>query len=174
MSKLLTRRRYFRSLFLYLAFALLVMGLAPFIGSESLDLSNVFSGAKGAWGFSHPDAIIFFDYRLPRVLLGFLVGGSLALVGSAFQVIFRNPLAAPSTLGVTAAGSVGAFVAFAVPHLTLAAGPFSTVPLFALSGSALILTLIYLLARKSRGLSMYTLLLAGVTVGIFCSALVSP
>ena len=170
MTKLLTRRQYAGSLLGYLVLALIVICLAPFIGSEPIDLSQVFFPAQA--GQASSDAVIFFDYRVPRVLLGFLVGGSLALVGSVFQVIFRNPLAAPSTLGVTAAGSVGAFLAIAVPSLAVNIGPFSTVQLFALMGAAVILALIFLLARRSRGLSMYTLLLAGITVGIFCSALV--
>jgi len=172
MKHSLTRSRFLAYLSFYLLFAAVVLCLAPFVGGESIDPARVLSDLRSEQPSWSTDTKIFIDYRIPRILLGFLVGGSLALIGSVFQVIFRNPLAAPSTLGVTAAGSVGAFISIAVPSLTFSWGPFSSVQLFALIGSGLILFLIYLIARRSQGLAMHTLLLAGVTTGIFCSALV--
>ena len=172
MSVLLTRRHFLTALLLYLVFALAVMFVAPFIGSEAIDLRTIISDVKAGADSYGADTRIFIYQRIPRVLLGFLVGGSLALVGSVLQIIFRNPLAAPSTLGITAGCSLGAVLAISVPQLAIYLGPLTSVQIFALIGSALTLGLIYFLARRTEGLSMYTLLLAGVTIGIFSSALI--
>jgi len=138
----------------FLVPSLAVLCAAPFVGSEKTT------------------ATIFWDLRLPRVVLGFLAGGTLALVGASLQVILRNPLATPYTLGVTGGGALGAVVAISVPGLVLTAGPLSTVQVFSLAGCALTLSLIYALARRPQGISMATLLLAGVTIGILCGALI--
>lgn len=173
MTRLLTRRQWFFSLLLYLGFALAALGIAPFIGSEPIDGRQVFEDIGSGAGSNdwHTDTKIFIEHRLPRVLLSFLVGGSLALVGSVFQVILRNPLAAPYTLGVTGGGSVGAVLAISIPGWAISIGPFSSVQLMAMLGSGLCMGLIYVMARRSEGLSMNTLLLAGVTIGILCLAL---
>jgi len=163
MTRLLTRRRCLAAVLLYLLFALAVLAVAPFIGSEPLRLSRIIAGLRVASEWT-TDADIFFFQRIPRVLLGFCVGGALALVGAVFQVVLRNPLAEPYTLGVTGGGTLGAVVAISLPPLALHLGPFSTVQLFALVGSFFILALIYALARRPQGLSMSTLLLAGVTL----------
>ena len=151
---LLTPRRCLLRIAAYLIPALVVLGLAPFLGSE------------------RTTAAILWDLRVPRVVLGFLAGGTLALVGASLQVVLRNPLATPFTLGVTGGGALGAVVAIAVPGLSVALGPLSSVQLFALAGCGASLALIYFLARRPQGISMNMLLLAGVTVGILCGALV--
>ncbi|MFP4058647.1 MAG: FecCD family ABC transporter permease [Candidatus Brocadiia bacterium] len=131
-----------------------VLCLAPFVGSTAAD------------------AEILWNLRVPRVVLGFLAGGTLALVGASLQVILRNPLATPYTLGVTGGGALGAVVAIAVPGLSLSFGPLSTVQLFSLAGCGAALGIIYALARRPQGISMSMLLLAGVTIGILCGALI--
>ena len=138
----------------YLVPCLAVVCIAPFIGSVR----------------TSPQ--IFWGLRVPRVVLGLVTGGTLAMVGASLQVILRNPLATPYTLGVTGGGALGAVVAISVPGLVVTAGPFSTVQLFSIVGCGLTLLLIYALARRPRGISMATLLLAGVTVGILCGALI--
>jgi iron complex transport system permease protein len=123
-------------------------------------------------GRNNQDATIFYQHRLPRVLLGFMVGGTLAAVGCVFQVLFRNPLATPYTLGVTGGGTLGAYIALSFSCFHFSKGPFSSVQLFALLGSLAVLLLIYAVARRAQGVSMTTLLLAGVTIGIMCSAFI--
>ncbi|MBN2377883.1 MAG: iron ABC transporter permease [Sedimentisphaerales bacterium] len=171
MTELLTRKKFLTAIFCYLVLTVIVLSLTPFVGSENLDESVIYreltSGTSADWS---GDTRIFVSQRIPRVLLGFLIGGSLALVGSVFQVIFRNPLASPATLGVTAGGAVGAVLAISVPALAFQIGPISTVQLFSLAGSAATMFFIYLMARRPQGLSMNTLLLAGVTVGILAAA----
>lgn len=166
----LTRGRYYRILSGYLAGAVLVLLLTPFFGSEPVRLKVILSDltSSAAWNI---DTTIFVYHRLPRVLLGFMVGGSLALVGSVFQVILRNPLAAPYTLGVTGGGSVGAVLAISIPQLSMSLGLFSSVQIMGLIGSSLAMLFIYAMARRSDGISMNTLLLSGVTIGILCVAL---
>ncbi len=171
-NRLLTRRNCIVSISLYLVSAVLVLIAAPFIGSEPIRPGVVFRDIIGNGSNRSTEAMIFVYQRAPRVLLGFLVGGSLALVGGVLQVILRNPLAAPATLGLTGAGSVGAVLAISIPTLSISWGPFSTVQLFALLGSALALGAIYLMARSPQGVSMNTLLLAGVMIGIICGAVI--
>jgi iron complex transport system permease protein len=166
-----TRRHCWLSLTVYAIFALLVLALAPLIGSEPLQFKTIFQNLTSdqTW---HIDTSIFIDQRLPRVIFAFLVGGALATTGAVFQVILRNPLATPYTLGVTGGGTVGAYIAISIPALTISVGPFSSIQLFALLGAALTLLLIFLLSRRPEGISVFTLLLTGVTIGIFCGAIV--
>ncbi|MCP4419583.1 MAG: iron ABC transporter permease, partial [Chloroflexi bacterium] len=166
----LTRGRYYRILSCYITVAVLVLMITPFLGSEAVSLKKLIADmtASGSWSI---DTTIFVYHRIPRVLLGFMVGGSLAVVGCVFQVILRNSLAAPYTLGVTGSGSVGAVLAITIPQLSMSFGPFSSVQLMGLLGSALAMLFIYAMARRSEGVSMNTLLLSGVTVGILCVAL---
>jgi len=152
-TTLLTPGRCLLRIAAYAAPCVVVLCVAPFVGSQRTTAS------------------ILWDLRVPRVVLGFLAGGTLALVGASLQVILRNPLATPYTLGVTGGGALGAFIAFATPGLTFAVGPLSTVQLFALAGCGVTLGLIYALARRPQGISMSLLLLAGVTIGILCGAL---
>jgi iron complex transport system permease protein len=114
---------------------------------------------------------LLWSLRVPRVILGLLAGGTLAACGATLQAVLRNPLATPYTLGVTSGGALGAFVAISMPALHVSLGPLSTVHLFALAGCGATLLFIYALARRPQGVSMNLLLLAGVTVGILCSAL---
>jgi len=143
--------------------------MCPFFGAEHVGLREI---AEGWMGRPNPEADIFFLQRIPRVVLGLLAGGALAAVGAAFQVVLRNPLAEPFTLGVTGGAALGAVCALSVPGLLLAWGPFSTVQLFALAGGGGALTVIYVLARRRTGLAMNALLLVGVTISIFCGSLV--
>jgi iron complex transport system permease protein len=112
-----------------------------------------------------------FNFRtlhLPRVLAGALVGAGLAAAGCAFQAVLQNPLAEPYTLGVSSGASLGAVVAMRL-GLASAAG-FGSVGLAALLGAGATVVLVWQLARVGRALPAATILLAGVTVAMFCSA----
>ncbi|MGD9613090.1 MAG: FecCD family ABC transporter permease, partial [Kiritimatiellia bacterium] len=98
-------------------------------------------------------------------LMGLLAGGALAMAGAALQVIFRNPLAEPWTLGIAGGASLGAFLARVCPFLWLAWGPLNTSQALALLGAAGALGLVLALARRSAA-GAQTLLLAGVTIGV--------
>ena len=153
------------SLVLFAGAFILAAVICPLIGSPRLALGDVIADLRGQGGHA---ADILFRYRIPRVILALLVGGTLATVGATFQVVLRNPLAEPYTLGATGGAALGAVLAISVPRLWISVGPFSSVQLLALVGSAATLGLIYALARHPAGISMNTLLLAGVTISILC------
>lgn len=129
-----------------------------------------------AW--SDPDrldpatATILLDLRLPRVLLGILVGASLALAGSGFQGILRNPLADPYIVGTSAGAALGASLAI-VLHLPSPLPWLSPVPALAFLGALGAMMAVYRLARIGNTLPVETFLLAGVVVGSFAGAMVS-
>ena len=118
------------------------------------------------------DAQIFFVARLPRVLAGALIGSTLAAAGVVLQALLRNPLATPFTLGVSAGAALGAMLAIAW-RLDLSALGVSSVPIASFLGSLVAILIVYWLASSQRrGLSTNVLLLAGVTLNSFFSALI--
>jgi len=114
---------------------------------------------------------IVVELRLPRMLLGALVGGGLALAGATFQALLRNPLAEPYILGISGGASVGAVLVLA---LGLAGATSWTLPLAALAGALLAIILVFRVATASgRTLDVRVLLLAGVVVAAFFSACIA-
>lgn len=111
---------------------------------------------------------ILMKIRLPRTALGMLVGASLAMSGAAFQGVFRNPLADPYLLGVSAGAGFGAVMAFGF-GLDLGWGPFTPVPAAAFLGAICAVIASVIVARGSWS-SPATLLLAGVAMAALFSA----
>jgi len=155
-----------KTILIYALLFCVVAVITPWIGSESITPADVFGGHSGTLT---PAREIFWLQRIPRVLLALIAGGALALTGAAFQVLFRNPLVEPFTLGISGSSSLGAFITILYPSLWLRWGPFSSVQLFAALGAGVCLLLIYTLSNRPEGISIYTLLLAGVTISIICS-----
>lgn len=118
--------------------------------------------------FDSQAGLIFWQIRLPRVLLAFMVGASLAIAGVLFQALFLNPLAEPYVTGVSSGAALGATIAF---FFNLPSIPFLS--LFALAGGLFTLIFVYSLARQRGKVNIYVLLLAGVAASAFFSALVS-
>ena len=150
---------------------LLVLALlvAPLLGSTPISLTRAFDGRVPF--ADNVDAQIFFIARLPRVLAAALVGGALASSGAVFQALFRNPLASPDTLGVSSGAALGAVIAITF-HLDFNLRGVSSIPLASIFGASSALGIVYLLATaRRRGLSTTVLLLAGVTMTAFFSAL---
>ena len=116
--------------------------------------------------------MIILNVRLPRVLLAGLVGAALAVAGATYQGLFRNPLADPYLLGVASGAGLGATIAFLIPF-TLSWMSFGAVPLFAFFGGAGAVAVVYSLARVGKMLPATTLILAGVALGAFLSAITS-
>jgi iron complex transport system permease protein len=143
---------------------------APLVGGTPISLIRALD--RSIPFADNVDAQIFFIARLPRVLAGALVGASLAASGVVFQAMLRNPLATPFTLGVSAGSSLGAMIAITF-GTTFGWGPFSPVPLASLAGASIAASLVYWLATPSgRAMSTSVLLLAGVTLNSFFSALI--
>lgn len=163
-------RRLWTVLPLVVAAAVAALLLAPIVGSTPISLARAFD--RGIPWADNVDAQIFFVARLPRVLAAGLVGGALAASGVVLQALLRNPLATPFTLGVSAGAALGAMLAIAA-GLDMGALGVSSVPLASFAGSMVATALVYALARsQSRGLSTNVLLLAGVTLNSFFSALI--
>lgn len=114
------------------------------------------------------EAVIVLDVRLPRVLVGALVGGALALSGAVLQGIFRNPMADPGILGATAGATLGAVSAI---YLGWSAASIMTVPLAAFVGAGVCTYVVYVIATVRGRTSITTLLLAGIAVGGLANAL---
>ncbi|MFC6453825.1 MULTISPECIES: FecCD family ABC transporter permease [Paenibacillus] len=115
---------------------------------------------------------IIWRVRLPRVLLGVLVGASLGIAGAAFQGVLRNPLADPYTLGVSSGASVGAafLILFGLQFALLGS---ATVPVVAFITGALSLITVIMLARTGGKIRMEALILSGVVMQAFLGAFVS-
>jgi iron complex transport system permease protein len=150
--------------------ALAVCAVAPLVGSTPINLRRAFDSSIPF--ADNVDAQILFIARLPRVLAGALVGAALASSGVVFQALLRNPLATPFTLGVSAGASLGAMLVIIFGG-TIAVGPWSPVPLASLAGAAIAAAIVYALANgPRRAMSTTVLLLAGVTLNSFFSALI--
>jgi iron complex transport system permease protein len=126
--------------------------------------------AGPTFGFGGPAfaATIFTQIRLPRVLLGLLVGGTLGLCGAALQGLLRNPLAEPGLLGASSGAAFGAVIVF---YFGLAGSLSLLLPLGAVAGSLGTLGVLYLLAGRHGDL--LRLILAGIAINAFAAALTS-
>jgi iron complex transport system permease protein len=118
---------------------------------------------------SNRDRIVIFDIRLPRAILGFLIGGGLAVSGAVMQGLFRNPLADPGLIGVSAGSSLGAVAMIVLGGGALAPvvhifGIFS-LPIAAFIGGLVTTLLLYKVATRHGQTSIATLLLAGIALG---------
>lgn len=121
-------------------------------------------------GLSSLEAAILWQIRVPRVVLGGLVGGMLAMAGASYQGVFRNPLADPYLLGVAAGAGLGATLAVAyLPGR--AEWTIDPLPLVAFCGALVAVAATYLLGRSgTRGRNTGALILAGVAVAAFFTA----
>lgn len=115
---------------------------------------------------------ILFDIRLPHAVLMALTGMALGGSGAAYQGLFRNPLADPYIIGVASGAGLGAILAMTVQFPSSLLG-MAAVPVAAFVGALVTVTLVYTIARVGRTTPVTTLLLAGVAVGTFASALTS-
>jgi len=118
--------------------------------------------------------MIVLDIRLPRILLGIVVGASLSVAGTSFQALLRNPLADPYVLGVSSGAALGAIIALVIEgHMNLTpelAGVIT--PLGAFVGAALTIAAVYLLGRRDGQIDSNTLLLGGIITTSFLSAVI--
>jgi iron complex transport system permease protein len=143
------------------------------IGSVAVEMFNLLPWVQVDSGLTEREVAILVELRLPRVVLGLLVGGMLALAGAAYQGAFRNPLADPHLIGVASGAGLGVTVAIV---LGAGAGAGMTelpvgVPAAAFAGAVGAVALTWLLgAAGGRNNSPATLILAGVAVSAFLSA----
>jgi len=158
---------------------LLVIVVAVSIGSTHIPLGTTFSiiasrlpgvTIEPTWPGPIETAII--DIRLPRAILAGISGAALAVAGATYQGLFRNPLADPYLIGVSQGAALGAVIGFIIP-LGDSIWSLNIVPAFAFLGGIMAVLLVYSLGRVGRTLPMTTLILAGVALGAFLSAITS-
>jgi iron complex transport system permease protein len=111
--------------------------------------------------------LIMIEIRLPRILLGILVGAALSVAGAGFQALLRNPLADPYVLGVSSGAAVGALISLMAAPMF----PWAT-PLAAFAGAVATIAGVYFLGRREGHLDSSTLLLAGIICASFLSAVI--
>jgi len=146
--------------------AVLAVVAGIFLGPASLSPREVLAALGGGGGAG---AAIVWVLRLPRVVLGLLVGGVLAVSGASLQVLVRNPLADPYLLGLSGGAGLGAVLAMSAGIAT----PW-LIPAAAFAGAVATMATVYALASAAgRALDGRVLLLAGVVVGAFAGALVT-
>jgi len=142
---------------------MIVLILSAFVGKVDIQLSALFE-------WDSIDSTIFFQLRLPRVLLAFLAGGILALSGLLFQTLFRNPLTTPFTLGISGGATLGAAIAI-ILGLHSSFLSFSAISLFSFLGALLTVGLIYYFSKKLTSTTDHRLILVGIALSFFFSSL---
>jgi iron complex transport system permease protein len=146
-----------------------VLGVLAAAGATlSLLFGRTSGGATFGFGGAEIAATILTEIRLPRVLLGVLVGGTLGLCGAALQALLRNPLAEPGLLGASSGAAFGAVLVF---YFGFAAADSLVLPLGAVAGSLTALTLLYALAARRD--DFLTIVLAGIAINALAGALTS-
>jgi len=140
--------------------AIVALAIATLLGRTAPSLAQI-TAFRDAFQSHHVN--IFWQFRVPRVLLGALAGAGLALGGVVFQALFRNPLAEPYTLGLASGAALGAAIGQIVrAQLGPTAG--SSAGTFALAGAGLAMLLVFIMSRLRGGHDVPRLLLAGVCV----------
>jgi iron complex transport system permease protein len=117
-------------------------------------------------------ATIIWELRIPRTILMILAGAALAGSGTAYQGLFRNPLADPYLIGAASGAGLGAVIAITI-HWPASLFGFLTVPLAAFTGAILTVLIVFSVSRIGKTTPVTTLILAGVAVSSFATALTS-
>ena len=159
-------------------FVVLASVAALLIGPLSIDRTGILREVLDAVlpgtiesGLTDQESAIVRNIRLPRIVLGLLVGAALSTAGASYQGVFRNPLADPFLLGVAAGGGLGATIAF-VNQLGDARGVADPVQILAFVGALLAVALTWFMGvLGDRNNSAATLILAGVAVAAFFTSI---
>ena len=165
----------FRPLLLNLGILLAAILLSIAIGSVSIPIKTTFQvlfQPASTTTDSASFATIIRDLRIPRTLLMMLAGAALSISGCAYQGLFRNPLADPYLIGSASGAGLGAILAITI-QWPANLGGFLTVPMAAFVGASLTVLLVFFIARAGRSAPVTTLILAGVAVSSFATALTS-
>src|SRR5438094_1716580 len=177
-QSVLSARRWVLTMLILAGASFLVVTASLRFGAEEIgfaDSARIFLQAL-RYGDAGIDSlgssgVILLQVRLPRVLLGFMVGGSLAAVGVGLQALLRNPLADPYVLGISSGAALGAAVAMLVGFgKTVLA--LSAISFCAFLGGLSSLIVVYRIALSYGHLPIHTLLLAGVILNAIFSALI--
>jgi iron complex transport system permease protein len=160
-----------------LVLLILALGLSVAVGSVLVSPATMLAVIQSSLSGAMPEALrpfstILFTLRLPRTVIIAVSGAALAGSGAAYQGLFRNPLADPYLIGVASGAGLGAILAMTLKVQNSLLGMFS-VPLAAFLGAMLTVGIVYEMARVGRALPVTNLLLSGVALSSFATALTS-
>ncbi|BDU51142.1 FecCD family ABC transporter permease [Haliovirga abyssi] len=141
--------------------------LSIIFGSVTIPLNDVFNVILGNNNAKKAYEIIIFKLRLPRTVLALLAGGGLAIVGSIYQGILKNPMAEPYTLGVSAGAALGAVLGIVFFK------SMGIINMISFLGAILTIVIVYKIAKVGSFLPPIAILLAGVAVSFFLSSVIS-
>ena len=156
-----------------------VMIISIGVGAVPIPASEILTILFDRLGFgssviNDQSALIVQSIRLPRTLLGLIVGGSLAVAGASMQGLFRNPLADPSIIGVASGAALGAGIAIVLGGVLFAGMPSLlqsySVSILAFAGGVITTWLVYKMGTGNNGTSVATMLLAGVAINALAGA----
>lgn len=161
---------------LFLVFLLAIVTVSSLtVGASGISLFDSLLKLMSGQPISLRDSVVLLDIRLPRTLLGILIGAALAVSGAVMQGLFRNPLADPGLIGVSAGAGLGAISAIvvgsALPVAVLSALHYFLVPAAAFAGGWLSTILLYRIATRQGRTSVAVMLLAGIALGALTGAL---
>lgn len=161
------------SLVLAAALASLAFGAVPI---PPLDTLRALAALAGLGSVAPETALIIEHIRLPRTLMGLLVGATLALTGAVMQGLFRNPLADPGLIGVSSGAALGAALMIVLGGLLLQGLPDALVPYAtvfgAFTGGVATTLLVYRLGQSAQGTSVASMLLAGIAIAAISGAFI--
>ncbi len=143
--------RYF-----FIILSIILLLTAPFFGQIEINLFNIND-------ITSMDYKLFWDLRLPRIIVAFFTGALLGLSGLIFQSLFRNPMSTPFTLGVASGATLGSAFAIVFGFVTL-------VPVFGFFGALLTIAILFSITSKLKGYDTSSLLLVGIALSFFYSA----
>ncbi len=170
MAKMLTPKNLVIKIIISLLVLAAVMGFCALAGSQKIDLQKVLAG-PGATAGENTDFEIFIGVRVPRVILAALVGATLACCGCVLQALLRNPLADPYILGISSGAGLGVMAAI-ISGITWTLWGCSSIMVFAFTGAILTIWLVWFIAYLAGKSQTTVLLLAGVIVNAFFSAVI--
>ena len=171
MTKLLTPGTLLTRILLAAVMLAVVMLACSLLGTEHISLKKAL--APSAPDVVNPDYEIFFRVRLPRIILAAIVGAALACSGAVLQALLRNPLADPYILGISSGAGLGAIIAITiVSGLNWTLWGRSPIAFFAFVGALATVGLVWTVARLTGKSHVTHLLLAGVVVNAFFSAMI--
>lgn len=165
----------YRPILLNLAILLAAILLSIAIGSVTIPIKTILQvlfQPAGVTAETASFATIIHDLRIPRTLLMMLAGAALSISGCAYQGLFRNPLADPYLIGSASGAGLGAILAITI-QWPANLGGFLTIPMAAFAGASLTVLLVFFIARAGKSAPVTTLILAGVAVSSFATALTS-
>jgi len=156
------------------ALAGIAIGAVAISPGQVLSILGAQLGLELPWTFDARQEAVVMAIRLPRVILGIVIGAALAVSGAALQGLFRNPLAAPSLIGISSGAALGATTIIVLGATLFASFTnqlgYAALPLAAFGGGLLVTVLVYRLSLINGRTVVATMLLAGIAVNALAGA----